>query len=239
MFRPLVQGVKGPDVEGAKRVVYKQLAAHDGGKWWTYFEKMRPRVRRKFGPRFKNHVKKIQAQLGVEQDGVFGQRTLNACYEKDRVDDVAEALFKQARPSHADLAFTAMFAEMKKMSDHTPGYLLGGGHGIPIRNISAYQKLDCSSSTSRALFAGGMWKYAAALVSGEIARVWGEPGTGQRFTVYANGEHVWIRLYTGKWWKGGYWRFDTSPHGDGGRGPKLRRLPRLTWGFTAKHWEGM
>ncbi len=241
MYRPLVRGVTGPDVEAAKRCVYKQLAAHEpgGGKWWKYFTEMKVKVRRKFGRRFKKHVIKAQTQLGVTPDGVFGQRTLNAMYEKDRVDDVAEELFREARPSQQDMMFDAMFAEMRRMSADTPGYLLGGGHGIPITQVSSHQKTDCSSSCSRVLFIGRMFPFGAAIVSGEFARTWGSSGTGQRFTVYANGEHVWIRLYTGPWWKGGYWRFDTSPHGDGGRGPKLRRLPRFTSGFVAKHWVGM
>jgi alpha-tubulin suppressor-like RCC1 family protein len=77
----------------------------------------------------------------------------------------------------------------------------------------------------------GMGQYA--IVSGEF-NGWGKAGTGKYFTVYCNSTHVFIRLHKSQWW-----RFDTSPHGDGGRGPKLRYLPRFTGGFATRHWSEM
>ena len=105
---------------------------------------------------------------------------------------------------------------------------------IPIKDIRYDQKLDCSSSTSKALYDAGLFEGRDyAIVSGSFD-LWGAPGKGRTFSVYYNGDHVWIRLHRTKWW-----RFDTSPHGDGGRGPRLRMLPRFTRGFAVRHFPGM
>lgn len=131
-------------------------------------------------------------------------------------------------------AWVKMVAAMEELHAHTPGYLLGGGHGIPLADVSAYQRLDCSSSTSKVLYEGGLFEPRQyAIVSGEFDE-WGVPGPGKYFTVYYNHEHVFTRLHKTKWW-----RFDTSPHGDGGRGPQLRYLPRFTGGFATRHFQGM
>lgn len=136
--------------------------------------------------------------------------------------------------SKEDVAFEKLLAAMQTMSELTPGYQLGGGHGIPLYDVSPRQRLDCSSSCSKALYEAGLFKGSYAIVSGEFARSYGKPGPGRYFTVHANSEHVFIRLHRSRWW-----RFDTSPHGDGGRGPRLRYLPRFTSGFAVRHWEGM
>jgi hypothetical protein len=130
-------------------------------------------------------------------------------------------------------AYDRLLANMKFLSDHTPGYLLGGGHGVDLDKVSAYQPLDCSSSCSKALHMTGLFEHRVAIVSGQFMD-WELSGPGKLFTVYANSEHVWIRLHRGRWW-----RFDTSPHGDGGRGPKLRFIPRSSSGFVARHYPGM
>lgn len=131
-------------------------------------------------------------------------------------------------------AWEKLIAAMMEMDAHTPGYLLGGGHGVPLSTVSPYQRLDCSSSTSKALYEAGLFEGREyAIVSG-LFDDWGAPGTGNYFTVYSNSMHVWTRLHKSKWW-----RFDTSPHGDGGRGPQLRYLPRFSGGFVARHYPGM
>lgn len=135
--------------------------------------------------------------------------------------------------AEAEERFQKMLVAMKLMSDATPGYLLGGGHGVLLSQVSPWQRLDCSSSTSKALYEAGMFPFDYALVSWDFVR-WGEAGPGRYFTVYYNYEHVWIRLLKSRWW-----RFDTSPHGDGGRGPKLRYLPRSSSTFRERHWPGM
>lgn len=126
------------------------------------------------------------------------------------------------------------YAEAKRISDAGGTYVYGGGHGPPLNSLSSGQGLDCSSSTSLALHRAGLFNSPNAIVSGDFARDWGEPGRGQRFTVWANGGHVWTQFHG----IGNAWRFDTSPYGSGGRGPRLRSTPRPTDGFTPRHWPG-
>jgi hypothetical protein len=235
LYRNLRIGMRGDDVHGAKRAIYKKLA-RENGKWWTYYEKMSEKSRNYYGWRFKKHVTQVQKQMAIKRDrlGVFGQHTLDGLVHHGTVDHISKRLLETAKPDPALEKFEKLVASMESMSAHTPGYQLGGGHGVLLEHISPYQKLDCSSSSSKALYDADMFPWSTAIVSGEFARVWGSPGEGQYFTVYANSTHVFIRLHKSRWW-----RFDTSPHGDGGRGPRLRFLPRSTWGFTKRHWPGM
>jgi len=127
-----------------------------------------------------------------------------------------------------------LYAECKRISDAGGPYVYGGGHGPSLSTLSSGQGLDCSSSSALALYRADMYEGTTAIVSGEFARSWGKPGEGEKFTVWANGEHVWIQLKG----LGNAWRFDTSPYGSGGRGPRLRSTERPTSGFTARHWPG-
>lgn len=113
-------------------------------------------------------------------------------------------------------------------------YVYGGGHGKPLAQITASEGLDCSSSVSLALFAAGLFgDRTTAIVSGDFANSYGKAGKGDGFTIYANGEHVWIEFADGT-------RFDTSPQGDtSGSGPRLRTKPRNDQArFTARHYPG-
>ena len=60
---------------------------------------------------------------------------------------------------------------------------------------------------------------------------WGQQGTGQWITVYANGGHAFVEI-------AGI-RFDTSaeqdPNPPSGTGPRWRPLMTDTSGFTARH----
>lgn len=130
------------------------------------------------------------------------------------------------------------YAAALEISRQTPGYLYGGGHGPKIGELRGSQGLDCSSSTSLALYKAGAFKFATAIVSGKFATSWGEPGRGKRMTIWANTEHVWIEFHE-KGYK--YSRFDTSGHGEGrrGDGPKMRETRRTDQSrFTARHWPG-
>lgn len=106
------------------------------------------------------------------------------------------------------------YDECKRISDNTPGYLYGGGHGVPMSQLSSGQKLDCSSSTSLALYRAGMWES-----SNPIARTsgmfndWGNPGRGDQFTVWYNAGHVFTQFEDGM--GVGKKRFDTGGPGGG------------------------
>jgi hypothetical protein len=138
----------------------------------------------------------------------------------------------------------ALYVNAKRISDMNLPYVYGGGHGPPLAdirlnkvaivNIKHTAGLDCSSSCSLALFRAGLFEKDTAIVSGDFAH-WGHSGEGKYFTVWYNGEHVWIQFHG----LGNAWRFDTSPYGSGERGPHLRFSPRPTSGFKPRHWPGL
>ena len=123
----------------------------------------------------------------------------------------------------------------KTISDNRHDYVYGGSHGPPLSKLKPSSPFDCSSSCSFALFKADMFDGNVAIVSGEFASSWGKKGKGDDFTVWANGEHVWIEGYEdGKF----AWRFDTSHHG-GKSGPAFTTVARSDQSrFTPKHWPG-
>lgn len=114
-----------------------------------------------------------------------------------------------------------------------------GGHGQRWAEARKATNLDCSSSTSLALHAGGMMPSSVKgpQVS-DYFTTWGKAGEGKELTVWvkrgagANG-HVWIEFHNRS-----AKRFDTSPYGSGGRGPHMRYTDRGKSGFIPRHWPG-
>lgn len=141
-------------------------------------------------------------------------------------------------------AAMALYVNAKRISDMNLPYVYGGGHGPPLAdirigkiaivNVGHTAGLDCSSSCSLALFRSGLFEAETAITSGDFVH-WGHSGEGKYFTVWYNGEHVWIQFHG----LGNAWRFDTSSYGSGGRGPHLRFSPRPTAGFKPRHWPGL
>lgn len=221
LIRELRRGDRGPDVLAVKRAI-KKAGLRRGIV-----------INATFGTALEKQIKVLQRRKGLTVDGHYGPKTHKALLRY--FDRYGKLLLSRApKKTGADLTFEKLLAAMRRMSEDTPGYLLGGGHGIKLWDVSSKQRLDCSSSTSKALYDAGIFPDDVAWVSGTYAWKYGAPGPGKYFTIYANGEHVFIRLHKSRWW-----RFDTSPHGDGGRGPKLRYWPRFTSGFAARHWPGM
>jgi hypothetical protein len=138
----------------------------------------------------------------------------------------------------SDSVARRVYDEAKRISEANPPYLYGGGHGPLLRTLRSSQGLDCSSSTSLALWRADAFDGDRAIVSGQFAASWGKPGKGKEMTVWANAEHVFIEFRFDQEENSdlpAYARFDTSPHGDGGSGARLRRGKRPTAGFTARH----
>jgi hypothetical protein len=127
-----------------------------------------------------------------------------------------------------------LYSVCKAISNQGRAYVYGGGHGLPLGSIPSHAGLDCSSSTCMALHRVGLYAHNYATASSGFKN-WGAPGKGKWFTVWYNAEHVWIQFHR----VGKYWRFDTSPWGWGGRGPKVRIGPRSTTGFTPRHYPGL
>jgi hypothetical protein len=113
-----------------------------------------------------------------------------------------------------------------------------GGHGETWGAAERAPSLDCSSSTSLALNAGGFMSNVRGPVVSDWFLTWGEAGEGKYMTVWVhpgggpNG-HVWIEFHGRN-----ANRFDTSPWGSGGRGPHLRYTKRSTAGFQPRHASG-
>lgn len=129
-----------------------------------------------------------------------------------------------------------VFRECQKASNRTPGYSYGGGHGEALSKLEYSQRLDCSSSSSLVLFNAGLWKERDwAFSSGDFAQ-WGVEGEGKYMTVWYRKGHVYI-VFHGL--KRGYRRFDTSPWGFGGTGPRLRKTRRPNTGCKPRHWPGL
>lgn len=228
LIRELHRGMRGPDVRALKRALKK--AGYGRGIV----------ISARFGQQVFLDLKSFQRRHGLQADGVLGPETFKDLLPY--VDRFGRLLFSRApRQTEADKTFAKLIAAMHLMSDHTPGYVLGGGHGIAVKHISPYAGTDCSSSCAFVLGKAGLidpnritplsWDYL----------LWGLPGNGKYFTVEASPSHadgiahVWIRLHKTK-----YWRFDTSPQGDGaGSGPRLRMLPRFTRGFVPRRWKGL
>jgi hypothetical protein len=105
-------------------------------------------------------------------------------------------------------------------------YLWGGGH----RSFLS-KGYDCSGAVSYTLHAGGL--LATTMVSGQLA-YWGEAGTGEWVTVYANREHVFM-VVAGL-------RFDTRGNWPGVTGPRWKMGmpdPENLAGFVARHPPGL
>ena len=124
----------------------------------------------------------------------------------------------------------------KHISSQRRRYIYGGGHGVPLGDIEHHDGLDCSSSVCLVLKRCGMWRGRYAGVSGDFKN-WGQPGRGRYFTVWYNERHVWIEFHLSE--LGQYKRFDTSPWGFGGRGPRVRKNRRPHYSFKARHWPGL
>jgi hypothetical protein len=99
--------------------------------------------------------------------------------------------------------------------------------------------LDCSSSTSWVMHKAGAWSGGCdAIVSGDFASSWGEPGRGKFVTVWANGGHVFTEVNAPGV---GHMQGNTSGGGDGfhwfpwgGNG----QADAESGAFTPRHWPG-
>lgn len=188
----------------------------------------------RFGKAMEEAVRIIQRMEHIPVTGNIGTQTWAILWP--RLDAYRRWQYRnfQVPLTFEEKAWEKLLTAMQEMDAHTAGYQLGAGHGIPLSEFNIYGKSDCSSSTSAALYQAGLFEgMQYALVSGDFYK-WGVSGVGTYFTVYYNAGHVFIRLHKSKWW-----RFDTSPRGEGGTGPRLRYLPRFTTSFQTRHYPKM
>jgi hypothetical protein len=221
LIRNIKQGDVGPDVLAVKRAL--KAAGFQTGISLS---------QRRFGSAMNKQLRRFQLKHSLPVDGVYGQRTHAKLWS--HFDNYGKELMTKApKQTPQEKAFAELIMWCEAVTRRDPPYVWGGGHGVPLDELSPGTGMDCSSSTSLVLSRAGLFESDYAWVSGTFASNYGYPGMGEFFTVYANNGHVFIRFH-----KGRYWRFDTSPQGDGGRGPELRRLPRFTRGFYARRRPG-
>jgi hypothetical protein len=101
-----------------------------------------------------------------------------------------------------DSALKAMLARAEKVEGRHPVYLWGGGHGAEPAPLG--EPVDCSGFVAQIL-------NVTPRVSGQFAQ-FGEPGAGRQVTIYANSEHVLIKV--GSRW---YGTSHSNPGGGAGR----------------------
>jgi hypothetical protein len=123
----------------------------------------------------------------------------------------------------------AMWEACSFISKQGRPYLYGGGHGKAFKDYTDSEGLDCSSSTTYALWLAGLYDSTMPVVSGQLAGMYNS-GPGKEFTIYANVGHVWVRFANGV-------EFNTGGH-PGVSGPRVGRFGYPTAGFVARHVAG-
>lgn len=230
LTRQLKLGTVGDDVDGWARAAHRYL---EDGQLDEY-EKQRQIVRRTFGVGKRTLAKQCAKKAGLPQYGVVGETLEQEMRDANAFDELADARVARHNRSQVDQELEDARRLLAYCRTFTGGYRLGGGHGRPLATLDPDMDLDCSSSTSLALWKLGLYTDDVAQVSGEY-RTWADRGRGRYVTVHANVEHVWIEFSLPE----GYFRFDTSPHGDGDRGPRVRGSRRFDRSFAHRHPPGL
>lgn len=135
-----------------------------------------------------------------------------------------------APPAKADPALEKARKMLTYARTFDGPYVYGGEHDGSFNDDNVHGDFDCSSSTSLLLHKFDLLGSTHSQVSGWFES-WGKPGRGEYVTVHANDEHVWVEFDLPE----GYFRFDTSPHGDGPRGPRVRTSRRFDSTFAHRH----
>lgn len=140
-------------------------------------------------------------------------------------------------PGGASGVLASILAQSKSISDDGKPYG-PSAHGLDWAAARRAPNQDCSSSTSLALYAGGLMSGQSGPVVSDFFLGWGLPGKGKAFTVWVrpgtgSAGHVWIEFYAPR-----YARFDTGWH-SGVSGARLVTSQRSTSGFIPRHWRGL
>ncbi len=229
--RNLRVGSKGDDVEAIKRAY-----GRTGYFPWQKFDKI-------YNKKLAEATHTFQAEHGIKPTQ-YNEETHNllvvqppvAPHEGEKAFDeyANELLWGKYLELHTPpaLAEARKLLSVCRMFDGPYNY--GGGHGTSLEQVSVHQGLDCSSSTCKALSLVGLWddKYATNSTG---LMTYGLAAPGRYVTIHANTEHVWIEFNLPE----GYFRFDTSPHNCGVRGPRVRTCTRFETTFVSRHPSGL
>lgn len=181
-----------------------------------------------FGPFAVVNTKHFQKAHKIPQSGVVGPITFQKLIPF--FDAYSKSLYMEP---HDEALATARQMVQFGMLFHT-GYQWGGEHDQTLQDDTVADWFDCSSSVSFMLWHFGLMPISHAEVSTWFEG-YGLSGAGKYVTIFANWEHVWMRFLLPE----GYYRFDTSPHGDGTRGPRIRTKARSEAGFYVRHPKGL
>lgn len=232
---------KGPMTPGYDINAIKRAVSRAGFFEWGQFTDA-------YGAKFAMEgVKAFQEANAISPTGIYGLATHNALVATKAKKKPTEWAFDPFAIKLMEIAKSEMHPEtntnagldkarklLATCEKFTGSYLYGGGHRTPFSKYTFRSKLDCSSSTSYALWLNDLLGSDSPHVSSWF-ETWGEGGRGRYVTVHANPDHVWIEFSLPE----GYYRFDTSPHGDGTRGPRVRRRGRFDSGFIHRHPKGL
>jgi hypothetical protein len=231
---------KGPVSNGNDIVAIKRAISRAGFFPWGQFDTI-------YSEKFAMEgVRPFQQKNGLTASGNYGEAThehlRNALREHHfdewafdetaiRMMEASDREINQAPENQALLKVRTMLAFCKRFDGP---YLYGGEHDGSFADDDVHDAFDCSSSTSFLLWKFGLLGSDRSHVSGWFES-WAEPGRGKYITIHAIGDHVWVEFNI----EGAYYRFDTSPHGDGVAGPRLRTQRRSDWRFIHRHPKGL
>jgi Putative peptidoglycan binding domain len=228
---------KGPVPGGDDVIAIKRAISRAGFYPWRRFNNS-------YNDEFaKEGVKAFQKKVGLSASGVYGRATHDKlrntrCKGKPNewaFDPFSINLIKNAVERQKETTVLEKAREMLAFCRKFEGpYIYGGQHDGSFLDNDFRDGYDCSSSTSYVLWKFGLLGSTSPKVSSWF-ETWGEAGRGKYLTIHANGDHVWMEFSLPE----GYFRFDTSPHGDGPRGPRVRTLPRGDSGFVHRHPKDM
>lgn len=188
-------------------------------------------------------IKAFQKKVGLTASGIYGKTThdkLRNTHSKAKPDEwafdstsiklITDAIKRQQELIPLEKA-RAMLAFCRNFDGP---YIYGAEHDESFLDDNVHDGFDCSSSTSYLFWKFGLLGATRPQVSSWF-ETWGLSGRGKYITVHANADHVWTEFSLPE----GYFRFDTSPQGDGGRGPRVRTRRRYDTGFIHRHPKGM
>jgi hypothetical protein len=230
---------QGPVTNGDDIIAVKRAVSRAGFFLWRKFDDIYSETFAMEG------IKEFQKQAGLIATGNYGQSThdvLRNTRSKAKPDEwafdkIAIDLMKSAKreltPANTNLELKKAREILAFCRQFDGSYLYGGEHDGSFADDDIHDRFDCSSSTSFVLWKFNLLGSTQSHVSSWF-ETWGESGRGKYITIHANWEHVWMEFSLPE----GYFRFDTSPHGDGGGGPRVRTRERSDYNFVHRHPKG-
>ncbi len=236
--RPLYPPSSPKKSEGGQDVVGIKRAVSRAGYWlWQPFDD-------RYSEAFSKAVAKMKKDHGLKGTPVYDQATQAMLAKLPAVDHEGETAFDQVAVNlvEREQELRAVSAEQAKAEEllaycklFDGPYVWGGEHDGSLTDDDPHDGFDCSSSVSAALAHVGLLGSSTAHVSGWF-KTYGDSGSGRYVTVHAADDHVWMEIAVpGQPW----YRFDTSPHGDGPPGPRVRRKQRDVSRFVQRHPRGL